>query len=302
MAILKGDWNTAEDWLKRNSNDVRTKILLMGLNALQVAVLAGKLNIVEELVKLMKVEDLEMTSNYGNTAFTFAALNGRIDMMKIMLEKNQNLVTKGNDFDGCLPIVTASLYGQGETIHYLLKRTPIQLLSPRSGDKNGATPLNSLIRNGFYVPKSIKDMKMRHAQALQLLKLLFKEIPTLTNEELNNLRFTHIMYDAINCGIVEFIQELITSNPELVWRVDTKRRALFAYAILLRQEKIFSLIYGLGAKSRTIVTKREMFANNSYTLLLSYLLTFNLIEFLVQLCKCKRNYNGKVNVIFPASF
>ncbi|KAJ9162721.1 hypothetical protein P3X46_022477 [Hevea brasiliensis] len=367
-AIEKGDWDKTKDCLSGNPNDVRTKISLMGLNALQVAVLAGKLKIVDELVKLMSDEDLEMTSNYGNTAFTLAALIGRIDMMKIMLDKNKNLVTKGNDYDGCLPIVMTSLYGQRETIHYLLQRTPIEYLSPQSGDKNGATLLNCLISDGLYdealrllkkegyrqlgfmedfnrncaikllakkssaflsgsnlgfwnrwlyscvpnlyqddisapeprdeenvqipckqnssdgrstrkqvvnlahgllwrilkhlVPESIKDMKMRHAQALHLLKLLFKEIPSIRNEELKNLRFNLIVYDAIKNGLVEFIQELITSNPELVWRVDNMGRTLFAYAILLRQEKIFSLIYGLGEKRRTIMTKRDVFGNN----------------------------------------
>ncbi|KAF2317315.1 hypothetical protein GH714_020098 [Hevea brasiliensis] len=337
-AIEKGDWDKTKDCLSGNPNDVRTKISLMGLNALQVAVLAGKLKIVDELVKLMSDEDLEMTSNYGN------------------------------DYDGCLPIVMTSLYGQRETIHYLLQRTPIEYLSPKSGDKNGATLLNCLISDGLYdealcllkkegyrqlgfmedfnrncaikllakkssaflsgsnlgfwnrwlyscvpnfyqddisppeprdeendqipcnqdsgdgrstrkqvvnlahgllcrvlkhlVPESIKDMKMRHAQALHLLKLLFKEIPTLKNEELRNLRFNLIVYDAIKNGLVEFIEELITSNPELVWRVDNKGRTLFAYAILLRQEKIFSLIYELGEKRRTITTKRDVFGNN----------------------------------------
>ncbi|KAG8651701.1 uncharacterized protein LOC110617337 [Manihot esculenta] len=367
-AIEKGDWNTAEEWLSKNPNDVRKKISLMGLNALQVAVLSGKWKIAEQLVKLMSEEDLEMTSNYGNTAFTLAALNGRIDMMKVMLAKNKNLVTKGNDYDGRLPIVEASLFDQRETIHYLLEKTPIQYLSPLRGDKNGATLLNCFISDGLYdealhllkekeyrrlgfmedfhrnlsisllanktsaflsgstlgfwnqwlyscvpepyqddinpakpkdeenvqthrkqgsscgtstrkqvvnlahallwrslkhlVPERIKDMKKRHAQALQLLKLLLKEIPTLGNEELRNLRFNLIIYDAIKNGLVEFIQELIKSNPELVWRVDNKGRTLFAYAILLRQEKIFSLIYGLGAKRRTIVTKRDVFSNN----------------------------------------
>ncbi|KAJ9162720.1 hypothetical protein P3X46_022476 [Hevea brasiliensis] len=367
-AIEKRNWETTKDWLSRNPNDIRTKISLMGVNALQVAVLAGELKIVEELVKLMSEEDLEMTSNYGNTAFTLAALNGRIDMMSIMLAKNKKLVAKGNDYDGCLPIVTASLYGRREVIHYLLQQTPIQLLSPQCGGKNGATLLNCLISDGLYdealcllkkegyrqlgfmedfnrncaikllakkssaflsgsnlgfwnrwlyscvpnfyqddisppeprdeendqipcnqdsgdgrstrkqvvnlahgllwrvlkhlVPESIKDMKMRHAQALHLLKLLFKEIPTLKNEELRNLRFNLIVYDAIKNDLVEFIEELITSNPELVWRVDNKGRTLFAYAILLRQEKIFSLIYELGEKRRTITTKRDVFGNN----------------------------------------
>lgn len=137
-----------------------------------------------------------------------------------------------------------------------------QLLNQLTFNQTFIIVLISQLFHVIVVPERIKDMKKRHAQALQLLKLLLKEIPTLGNEELRNLRFNLIIYDAIKNGLVEFIQELIKSNPELVWRVDNKGRTLFAYAILLRQEKIFSLIYGLGAKRRTIVTKRDVFSNN----------------------------------------
>ncbi|KAF2309270.1 hypothetical protein GH714_001444 [Hevea brasiliensis] len=269
MAVEQGDLNTVMGLLKRNPNDVRAKITVIGQTALHVAVLAEREKIVEELVKFMSKEDLEMKTNFGNTAFALAALNGMIDMAK-------------------------------EMIRYLSEHTPIHFLQPRTNDKNGATQLNCLITNEMYgvpnvylgemssrepndeengqrsnspgsnygkiktkqVPKSIKDLKLKHAKALQLLKVIVKEIPTLSNEQLKNIGLDQVIYDAIKCGSFEFINELITCNPVIIWRADKRGRTLFAHAVTLRQEKIFNLIYGLGAKRRTFVIQSDVFRNN----------------------------------------
>ncbi|KAJ9141436.1 hypothetical protein P3X46_031974 [Hevea brasiliensis] len=150
MAVEQGDLNTVMGLLKRNPNDLRAKITVIGQTALHVAVLAEREKIVEELVKFMSKEDLEMKTNFGNTAFALAALNGMIDMAKVMLKKNQDLVTIKNDYNGQIPLVTASLYGQQEMIRYLSEHTPIHFLQPRTNDKNGATQLNCLITNEMY--------------------------------------------------------------------------------------------------------------------------------------------------------
>ncbi|KAF2309304.1 hypothetical protein GH714_001555 [Hevea brasiliensis] len=93
-AVEAGDLNTVKVLLERNPNDVRAKINMIGENALHVAVLAEKEKIVEELMKLMSKEDLEMKTNTGYTAFDLAALNGKIDMAKLMLEKNKDFYHK----------------------------------------------------------------------------------------------------------------------------------------------------------------------------------------------------------------
>ncbi|KAF2309273.1 hypothetical protein GH714_001463 [Hevea brasiliensis] len=380
MAVEQGDLNTVMGLLKRNPNDLRAKITVIGQTALHVAVLAEREKIVEELVKFMSKEDLEMKTNFGNTAFALAALNGMIDMAKVMLKKNQDLVTIKNDYNGQIPLVTASLYGQQEMIRYLSEHTPIHFLQPRTNDKNGATQLNCLITNEMYdealdllkkypqlgytqdfhnnyaikllanepsaflsgsklefwkqwiyscvpnaylgemssrepndeengqrsnspgsnygkiktkqVPKSIKDLKLKHAKALQLLKVIVKEIPTLSNEQLKNIGLDQVIYDAIKCGSFEFINELITCNPVIIWRADKRGRTLFAHAVTLRQEKIFNLIYGLGAKRRTFVIQSDVFRNNYLHLAAKLSPSFQLDRVPEQLCKCKGSYNG----------
>ncbi|KAF2309308.1 hypothetical protein GH714_001562 [Hevea brasiliensis] len=111
------------------------------------------------------------------------------------------------------------------------------------------------------VPKSIKDLKMRHAKALQLLKFILKEIPTLSEEQLRNIGLDQVIYDAIKCGSFEFIEELLTCNAVIIWRVDKKGRTLFAHGITLRQEKIFNLIYRFGSRRRILIML-DVFKNN----------------------------------------
>ncbi|XP_057998044.1 ankyrin repeat-containing protein ITN1 [Hevea brasiliensis] len=111
------------------------------------------------------------------------------------------------------------------------------------------------------VPKSIKVLKLRHAQVLQLLKVIFKEIATLSEEQLKNIGLNQVIYDAIKRGSFEFINELITCNPVIIWRGDKKGRTLFAHAITLRQEKIFNLIYRFGSRRRILIML-DVFNNN----------------------------------------
>ncbi|KAJ9130581.1 hypothetical protein P3X46_034336, partial [Hevea brasiliensis] len=110
-------------------------------------------------------------------------------------------------------------------------------------------------------PKSIKVLKLRHAQVLQLLKVIFKEIATLSEEQLKNIGLNQVIYDAIKRGSFEFINELITCNPVIIWRGDKKGRTLFAHAITLRQEKIFNLIYRFGSRRRILIML-DVFNNN----------------------------------------
>ncbi|KAJ9162454.1 hypothetical protein P3X46_022226 [Hevea brasiliensis] len=350
MAVENDDWTTVKWLLSLNPNDVRAKITMIGQTALHVAVSAGRLEIVKELVKLMSKEDLELKNNFGNTAFALAAMNGSTDMAMIMLKKNKDLVKIKNNYNSQIPVVTASLYSNREIVGFLLDKTPIEVLSPHENDKNGATLLNCLIADEIYdlaldllkryprlafiedihknytitllankhsaflsgsklgfwkrriyssiyvnceenempsqeasdeenvyrpprqdssdkriiIPQasSLRGLKLKHAKAKQLLRLIFKEMPRLSNAELKKIGLHQVIYDAIKCGLVEFIEELISCNPDIIWWADQKGRTLFSYAIILRQEKIFSLIYELRSKMHTIVIWRDVFNNN----------------------------------------
>ncbi|KAL5754047.1 hypothetical protein ACOSP7_022267 [Xanthoceras sorbifolium] len=104
--------------------------------------------------------------------------------------------------------------------------------------------------------------KLRHGEALQILKCLVQEIPKLSNTELERIGLNKAIYDAIKNGITEFVDEIIVTTPEIIWKKDNKGRTIFAHAIVQRQEKIFSHVYGLNGKMRIAVIRHDIFHNN----------------------------------------
>ncbi|MBA0608702.1 hypothetical protein Godav_020892 [Gossypium davidsonii] len=110
--------------------------------------------------------------------------------------------------------------------------------------------------------KHIHDAKLQHDQAVELLKCIFKEIPKLSNQQLETIGLDKAIYDAIKHGMFEFIDEIIELYPEIIWRKDKKGRTLFANAIVLRQEKIFNHVFRLGEKQRITLLRHDIFRNN----------------------------------------
>ncbi|EYU18029.1 hypothetical protein MIMGU_mgv1a025126mg [Erythranthe guttata] len=110
--------------------------------------------------------------------------------------------------------------------------------------------------------KSIHHKKLVHHEAVELLRCIFQEMRMLTNADLEKMDIDTIIYDAIKHGILEFIREILKYKPDIVWKKDKKGRTIFAHAIVLRQEKIFSLIYSLGTKRSIMARRHDVFRNN----------------------------------------
>ena len=84
----------------------------------------------------------------------------------------------------------------------------------------------------------------------------------MTHSQLENMEIDKAVHVAIKHGIVEFVDELLKYNPEFIWRKDKKGRSIFSHAIILRQEKIFSLFYRLGTKKSIVASRHDIFHNN----------------------------------------
>ncbi|KZV54483.1 Ankyrin repeat family protein [Dorcoceras hygrometricum] len=110
--------------------------------------------------------------------------------------------------------------------------------------------------------KYIHHRKLVHDEAEKLLICMFKEMQKLCKSELEDMGINSIIYDAIKHGIVEFIDEMLKYNPDVIWIKDKKGRTIFSHAIVLRQEKIFSRIYGLGTKKSIMARRHDVFKNN----------------------------------------
>ncbi|KAK4430377.1 hypothetical protein Salat_1338400 [Sesamum alatum] len=116
----------------------------------------------------------------------------------------------------------------------------------------------------MFVPniKYILVRKLVHDESIKLVRSMFKEMRKLSTQELEKMDIDSIIYDAVKHGITEFITEMLEYKPEFMWRKDRKGRTVFGHAIVLRQEKIFNLIYGLGAKKNMIARTQDVFRNN----------------------------------------
>ncbi|KAL6227730.1 hypothetical protein ACLB2K_001687 [Fragaria x ananassa] len=122
LAALKGDWNTALFILQSNPEAVRARITKGLETALHIAAGAKHTIFVEELVKWMSPEDLELKNDVENTALFFAAVSGIKRIAQAMVEVNSRLPRiRGSNNSTALH--RATLLGHREMVWYLYSKT-----------------------------------------------------------------------------------------------------------------------------------------------------------------------------------
>jgi ankyrin repeat protein len=133
-ALKSGDWNAAEEFLKRQPGAI---IPFLGQTALHLAAAFGHERLVEKLVDVMSEEDLAIQDNLGDTALVHAITAGNYRMTACMLGKNSNLVSI-KDSHSDIPANKAILNGHTELARYLYSLTPLEDLTQENA-VNGAT-------------------------------------------------------------------------------------------------------------------------------------------------------------------
>ncbi|KAK1562831.1 hypothetical protein Q3G72_017709 [Acer saccharum] len=123
-AALAGNLEEAKRLLGDDPRSMlRTAITELGEETvLHVATGARQVAFVKEILKLMELDDLNLQDIKGNTAFCFAAATGSIEIAKLMLDKNPDLLTlrcAGN----MVPIYMAALFGRMEMTKFLYDGT-----------------------------------------------------------------------------------------------------------------------------------------------------------------------------------
>ncbi|XP_020539332.1 uncharacterized protein LOC105645175 isoform X2 [Jatropha curcas] len=344
-AVDNGDWEAAENFLEQHPNAVTASLSADDDTALHVAVLAGHVDIVRELIKRLSPEDLAIKNKTNATALNYAAIGGITKIAEDLVEKQKDLLTIPNQNDQ-IPVVVASLYGHKEMVRYLYNESPKEELSPQKG-KNGVMLLTACIIDELYdialdllqhhpqlafeqdtdkdtalemlaqkpsaflsgsdlslwqlwIYKSIRvahpqpsnsnhgdierplsgpavqknvirrvpgikhlyNLKLTHAQAQELLCCICDQLSTLHKSEFEQLGVIRAIFKAVKHGIVEIIVEMTRQYPDIIWCEDENERGIFLYATLQRQEKIFSLIYKMGAKKNSMATSWDKFHNN----------------------------------------
>ncbi|XP_031269186.1 uncharacterized protein LOC116127688 isoform X3 [Pistacia vera] len=94
----------------------------------------------------MKIEDLAIKNNAGNTAFFLAAASGEVEIIKAMMKKNGDL-TKNLGNNGILPLHKAALMGNKEIVQYLYGATQDEKLD---NDNDRIELLISLVNRSLY--------------------------------------------------------------------------------------------------------------------------------------------------------
>ncbi|KDO77346.1 hypothetical protein CISIN_1g044420mg, partial [Citrus sinensis] len=296
-AALKGNWPTAKHLL---GNEDPRSILCAGIakgyeTLLHLAAGARQTGFVEELLKLMKPEDLTLQDRNGNTAFCFAVAAGSIHIAKIMLKKNERLLTMRGG-ENMTPLYMAAVLAQRDMALYLyddakakdnltpedqnalfftcistdLHDLALKLLEDHSGlavarDGNYETALHVLARKPSAFASRNQGLltRLMHS-ALQLVKSLWEAILKRDDSEFTDLirKPSHLLFDAAELGNFEFLAELICSYPDLVHELDDNNRSIFHIAVLHRHANIFNLIYEIGFTKELMATFKDHDQNN----------------------------------------
>ncbi|WCJ28759.1 Ankyrin repeat family protein [Euphorbia peplus] len=248
----------------------------VGNTALCFAAISGITEIAEVLVNKNKSLPLVRGSK-GATPLYMAALLGRREMVWYLYSVTDDQDLSGEDRTGLLvAAITSNLLdialeliqkhpelaiardGNGETALHVLSRKP--------GAFYSGTQLGIRQRCIYSFPdvNVIYNIKLRHIQAIELVRQLWQLILNLDNSGLKELIRTprRLLFTAAEFGIVEFITILIQSHPDLIWKVDKQSRSIFHIAVLYRQTKVFNLIHELGALKDFIAIYKDEDNNN----------------------------------------
>ena len=126
-AALKGDWEKANEFLNLHPGAENARISKGSETALHISAGARHTKFVEELVKRMRIADLEIQNKDKNTALCFAAASGVTKIAKLMVERNINLPgIRGSE--GVTPVYIATLLGQRDMVWYLYSVTDHEIL------------------------------------------------------------------------------------------------------------------------------------------------------------------------------
>ncbi|XP_052203864.1 protein ACCELERATED CELL DEATH 6-like [Diospyros lotus] len=116
----------------------------------------------------------------------------------------------------------------------------------------------------FAVPctKTIHEIKLKHAQVLELLSCISCQISALSHSQIEKSELFQAIFNAVKHGIVEFVEEMLKAYPDIIWVLDGDSRNIFLYAVLQRREKIFNLLHKTGPKKNMIATSLDKDGNS----------------------------------------
>ncbi|KAF7147786.1 hypothetical protein RHSIM_Rhsim03G0103300 [Rhododendron simsii] len=143
--------------------------------------------------------------------------------------------------------------------------------------------------------RCIREKKLRHHHALELVKVLCNEVTKLNPVGVRRI-FSSVLQKAKRMGIHEIVEEIILSFPMANFYPNHNGQYTLQDAILWRRERVFNLIYQMdhGIQPRFISNQDKSSNNGLHLAALLDLSKKSISEpvLLVQFCRCSENCNG----------
>ncbi|CAJ1967460.1 unnamed protein product [Sphenostylis stenocarpa] len=290
-AALKGDWKKATIILDQDWKLLTSAITKGWATVLHIAVGANHVHFVEELLKLMQPDELELQDFKGNTAFCFAAAVGNVQIAEMMERKNESLPTiRGG---GALtPLHLAVLQGRSEMAWHLFPKTKqifeevdwtsifficincglydlaLEMLKEKNtlayarGEDN-LTGLHVLARTPGCGRQSLHFYK-KETPLLKLVKQMWDIVVSLDDQMMKHTLSepSHVIFIAAEGGNFEFLSVILSTHHDLIWELDTKDRSIIHIAVLYRHASIFNLIHEISSTKEIILTFKDDEGNN----------------------------------------
>ncbi|KAH7845593.1 hypothetical protein Vadar_003887 [Vaccinium darrowii] len=138
--------------------------------------------------------------------------------------------------------------------------------SPASNNSSPASNNSSTSNDQILIIKPIqviREKKLLHSQAFDLLKFLCKEAIQPYNYFKADRNFRLPLEQATSMGIHEIVEEILRVYSYAVYLENDKKQSIFQQAIVFRQEKVFNLIYQHQESMAMVLSKGDDFNNNA---------------------------------------
>ncbi|CAH1427332.1 unnamed protein product [Lactuca virosa] len=256
------------------------------------------INYVENLMRLMNREDLQLQNKNGNTALSLAAAAGNVEIARIMLRKNGDLPIIPNK-ENMMPLYIAALCGNIDMVKYLYKdfqgmRGPgwttttmswvlvkciecdmfdvvLDILEDHSElpeHRQRTFALKALARKSSAF-NGIEPTKCKVVRILGLIwenfegerKAVIDDILRGHPDE-NGLHPNGILFIAAEMGNTNFLVELIRKYPDIIWKKNDNHQSIFHVAVSYRHVNIYKLLYEIGSLKTLIFPLKDQDGNN----------------------------------------
>ncbi|XP_021831743.1 ankyrin repeat-containing protein ITN1-like [Prunus avium] len=236
-------------------------------------------DIVRYLYPLTPIEDLKPENGpYGAGLVCFCLYAKKFDIAWALLQRYPRLaITKGPTGESPIFVLAniPSVFLSGtprklwqQWIYDCIPDVSVNVQNPENelGNQSNISfsgllqGISSTLHNLLGI-NHIREMKLIHDRSLNILDDICEVVKHVDIQEREDGLVYEAVFQAVRRGITEFVIRLCKVDPDVLWRSNSMGRNIFHYSIECRQEKVYSLIYGVGQRN-LIATFSDAFGND----------------------------------------